>query len=72
MGGIKEVFLSDDPALDFAMYDSEQERILERLPQCEKCGKPIRYDYYFEIDDCIICEDCLNRDHRKRVDDFIL
>lgn len=52
-------------------HERQQEKLLERLPECEICGKTIQDDYYYEINDSIICEDCLNENHRKNVEDFV-
>lgn len=52
-------------------HDAEQQRSLEKLPQCETCGEYIQDDYYFEINDEIICWECLKANHRKRTEDFI-
>lgn len=52
-------------------HEREQEKLLERLPNCEICGKIIQDDFYYEINDAIICEDCLNENYRKRTEDFI-
>ena len=42
----------------------------ERLPKCEKCDRPMRW-FCYEVDGKIICEECLNDNHRKLVDDFV-
>ena len=52
-------------------HEREKEKLLEKLPECEICGQTIQEDFYYEINDAIICEDCLNIHHRKRVEDFI-
>lgn len=51
-------------------HEREQEKLLEELPECENCGKTIQDDFYYEINDSIICEDCLNDNYRKRTEDF--
>lgn len=51
-------------------YEQAQEALLDKLPECERCGKLIQDDYYFEIDNEIICEDCLNSRYRKNTEDF--
>jgi formylmethanofuran dehydrogenase subunit E len=63
---------SDDPIRDFERYDSGQARELRRLPVCAECGEPIQDEHCFEINDELICEQCLNQNHRKYVDDYIL
>lgn len=52
-------------------HEAEQQRRLEMLPQCETCGEHIQDDYYFEINDAVICWECLKAHHRKRTEDFI-
>lgn len=52
-------------------HEAEQEKLLELLPECEICGVTIQDDYYFEINDAIICEKCMNEQYRKRTEDFI-
>lgn len=63
---------SNDPISDFHRYDNEQEKKLARLPRCSECDKHIYPDeYLFEINDELICEECLNNNHRKNVEDYI-
>lgn len=52
-------------------HETRQEKLLERLPRCECCDKRIQDDFFFEINDAIICEKCLNENHRKRTEDFV-
>ncbi len=52
-------------------HEREKEKLLELLPECEICGVTIQDDFYFEINDAIICESCLIEHHRKRTEDFI-
>jgi formylmethanofuran dehydrogenase subunit E len=51
-------------------YDAEQQEQLDKLPKCEHCEEPIQSNYYFEIEGAIICEDCLNDNFRKDVEDY--
>lgn len=62
---------TDDPARDFAQWDMEQTMAEARLPVCNCCGEAIRDDFYYEIDDEILCTDCMNDRFRKSTDDFI-
>ena len=59
---------SDDPVLDFARYDAEQMREIEKLPICEYCNQHIQDDFAFLINDEIICERCLIDNFRKDID----
>lgn len=65
------VYRSDDPVADFERYDAEQQRRLSELPVCSECGEPVQDDFYYEINDEIICQECLDRDFRKRTEDYI-
>lgn len=62
---------TNDPVADFMAHDAELERKLERLPECDYCGEAITDDYYFEINDDVICEGCLNGHYRKAVEDYV-
>lgn len=63
---------TDDPIRDFERHDIGQARSLQRLPVCSECGEPIQDEHCFEFNDELICEQCLNQNHRKYVDDYIL
>ena len=56
-------FYDDD---DYARAEAEKE-----LPVCSECGESIQDDYYFFINDEILCEECLITNYRKSVDDYI-
>lgn len=60
-----------DPVDYFNEHDAEQQAWLDRLPKCSYCGEPIQGDCYYEINDEAICEECLNDNFRKWVDDFV-
>ena len=49
-------------------HDAEQERQLDNLPKCECCGEPIQDEYFYEINDEVLCVHCLNEYFRKDVD----
>lgn len=63
------MFYTDDPLRDFHMHDAEQERKLKMLPKCSECGEHIQTDECYEINDELICPDCLDKNHRKWVED---
>ena len=65
------VIWTDDPVRDAEMYFAEQEAELNRLPRCSECDEPIQSEICFEFNDELICPDCLSRNHRKWVDDYI-
>lgn len=51
-------------------HDAEQQRLLNRLPQCYECSEPIQDEDCYLINDELICPDCLNSNYRKRTEDF--
>jgi formylmethanofuran dehydrogenase subunit E len=62
---------SGDPIRDAEARDAEQQAALDKLPVCYYCGEPIQDDFCYEINDEIICEECLNANFRKQTDDLI-
>lgn len=65
------MFRTDDPIADFARHEAEQASQLERLPVCDYCNEPIQDDVYFDMDGCLLCEECLNKYHKKNTYDYI-
>lgn len=59
-----------EPWTYWSDYCEEEEKGAELLPVCEWCGKTIRDDEYYEINDEIVCEDCV-RACRKDTDDYV-
>lgn len=53
-------------------YESEQESQLSRLPICYECGEPIQSDECYELNGELICPQCLEENHKKWVDDYIV
>jgi formylmethanofuran dehydrogenase subunit E len=51
-------------------HDAERQRELERLPRCSECDEPIQSEHCYEINDELICPDCMEKNHRKWVDDY--
>lgn len=51
-------------------HDAEQYEKLEELPLCDYCEEHIQSDYYYEIGNECICEECLNDNFRKSNDDY--
>lgn len=64
------MIFTDDPVADAERHYAEQEAKLDRLPVCIHCGEKIQDDYYYEIFNECICEDCLNEHYRKEVDEW--
>ena len=65
------MYITDDPLEDFARHDAEQARELEKLPICAECGEPIQTEECYEINDELVCPDCLEYHYRKEVEDYI-
>lgn len=60
---------TDNPLHDFAMHEAEQEKELEKLPECCNCGFPIQQDTAVYINGEWLCDDCL-KDFRRAVVDI--
>lgn len=65
------MYRTDDPDRDFDRWDAEQARALDKLPVCYECGEPIQDDFCYQINDEIICEECLNHSFRKVTTDLM-
>ena len=65
------MYYSDDPSRDFDRWNADQEAELSKLPVCSECGQPIQSEDCFEINDELICEQCLHDNHKKRVEDYV-
>jgi formylmethanofuran dehydrogenase subunit E len=52
-------------------HEAEAERRLARLPKCVCCGEPIQDEYLFEINDELICIDCMNTYYKKETEYFV-
>ena len=64
------MYYTDDPIRDFARRDAAEARYESKLPTCAHCGEPIFDEYLYVIDGEPYCEECLNYNFRKRVEDF--
>ena len=64
-------FYTDDPAADYDRYSEEQDKQLQKYPQCSICDTYITDDYLYEINDEFVCEECLKDNFRKNVEDYI-
>ena len=51
-------------------HDTAQERQLNKMPVCSYCNEHVQDDFY-EINDEVICQDCLDRYFKKYIDDYI-
>jgi hypothetical protein len=66
-------FRHGDPLDDFDRLDRRQAEYEARLPVCEdkKCHKRIDEDFYFEIDNEILCEECMKNRYQRSTEDFV-
>lgn len=64
-------FRSGDPDRDFDRYDAAMAAREAKLPQCDKCGKPINADFYYEIGNEILCEDCMHDEYSRSTEDYL-
>ena len=64
-------FYSDDPCKDFDRYDAYQQAQLDKLPRCAECYEPIQDETCYEINDELICEQCLKDNHMKSTDLYV-
>lgn len=60
-----------DPLDDYNAYSTHQQSELDKLPRCSYCDEPIQDDFCYEINDELICLECLEQHHRKWVDDYV-
>lgn len=63
-------FRTGDPLDDFNRLDREQTEWLQKLPVCEICGEAIQDEKLYVINDEFVCPACLERDFKKRTDDY--
>ena len=64
-------FRCGDPLDDFDRLDRLQSQREEMLPQCEKCGKHINDDIFFEIDGQYFCEECVHDLFSRSTEDWL-
>lgn len=68
--GARVMAWSGDPLLDASRYDNRQQRRLDRQPKCVICGEPIQDEHCYQINDELICAECLNENYRVFTDDY--
>ena len=54
----------------FKHHDAEQEAAAERLPVCCECGERIESEFCYQINDEILCEDCIEN-YKKFTSDLM-
>lgn len=52
-------------------HDAEQKAELDKLPCCCECDEPIQSETCYEINGELICEECLENNHKKWVEDYV-
>lgn len=65
------MFYTDNPVRDEARYYAEREAELERLPKCVECDNHIQEEHCYLINDELICPECLEKNYKKWVEDFM-
>lgn len=65
------MFFTDDPIRDHLRYEAEITRELTRRPICFNCGEHIQSETFYEINNRIVCPDCLESDYARSVEDYI-
>ena len=56
-----------DPLDDHRAWEAELARLEALVPVCEICNRPVAEEYYYEINDVVICAECLDKHFRKEV-----
>lgn len=64
------IFYSGNLIRDIDRHLNEEAEYEARLPKCHKCGQAID-DYLYEIDEEILCYDCMVEKYRRDVEDYI-
>ena len=50
-----------------AVYEAEVARAEKDVPVCTYCNRPVAEDFYYEINDEVICAECLEQHFRREV-----
>lgn len=64
-------YYTDNAERDFDRWDMEQARREARLPVCERCGKRINEDDYYDVHGEILCESCMQKKFRRSTTDYV-
>ena len=48
-------------------HERQQESLLDKLPKCDRCRRPIQGEYKFDIYGDIYCEECAHKMFRREV-----
>lgn len=58
---------TDDPIADHEAYEAELARLEKEVPVCDYCNRPVAEDFYYEINDEVICAECMEQHFRREV-----
>ena len=58
---------TDDPIADHEAYEAELARLEKEVPVCDYCNRPVADDFYYEINDEVICAECMEQHFRREV-----
>ena len=58
---------TDDPIADAAAFDAELARLEKEVPVCVNCDRPVADDFYYEVNDEVICAECMEMHFRREV-----
>lgn len=64
-------YYTDNPVADYDRYAADQDRELQKLPVCGECDHHIQDEYAYYINGEWICDNCMDANYRKAVDDFV-
>lgn len=59
-------YYTDDPVRDAERYAEAMDRDMESLPVCSICDNTVRDGYYYNINDKVVCSDCLAHHYRVK------
>ena len=59
------MFYTDDPVMDFARHDAEQQAKTDKLPECAECGEKIQDEEAYYINGEWICLNCMDSYKRE-------
>lgn len=59
------MFFTDDPIADHYRWEDEQQKIIDRLPECADCENPIQDETAYYINGEWICESCMDAYRRE-------
>lgn len=55
----------------YKRHEMQQYMALKRRPKCSNCDEHIEGSKCYLINDVLICPDCLERDFKKDVEDYM-